>query len=235
MLFLVPLDLIQVQRYTATAAGAALLPFALIMFALSRWSGGLVARVGSRVPLTDRPGDRRLRRRAVRPPGIGGVYWTTFFPAVAVLGCGMAITVAPLTTTVMAAVETQHAGVASGINNAVSRVGGLARNRCLRRRAGADFRCAGEDIAGRPSSARVSQQRDRTRAAEDGWRRRADAANQRASTDGRARGHRHKFSVGVSRGRDCGRRRRARRSGFRRRASLDISQTAGPISSMFNP
>ncbi len=123
--FLFPLNLIQVQGYSTTATGAAILPLILLMFFLSRWSGGLVAHYGGRGPLIVGTLIVAIGFILFTVPSVGGNYWSTFFPAILILGFGMAVTVAPLTTAVMNSVDQDRVGTASGINNAVARVAGV--------------------------------------------------------------------------------------------------------------
>ena len=132
LLVLLPFVLIRAGGYTALAAGAALLPFPVVIAAASRWIGSLAARIGSRLPLTIGPvvvacGLRNWPRCSAP----SGSYWTHVFPAVLVIALGMAGAVAPLTTAVLASVDAQHTGTASGFNSAVARTGGMIATAAL--------------------------------------------------------------------------------------------------------
>ncbi len=121
-LFFLPFDLVQAQHYSATEAGAALLPFIALMSVLSPMMGALVARTSARLLLGVGPTIAGAGFALLGLRGVHGSYWSTFFPGIVVLGIGMGVTVAPLTTAVMGAVAEDHAGMASGVNNSVSRV-----------------------------------------------------------------------------------------------------------------
>ncbi len=123
--FLLPFDLIQVHGYSATLAGAVFLPFTVIMGALSRWSGRLLDRAGARLPLTIGPTITAAGFALLAWSGPATPYWLAFLLPIAIIGFGMAVTVAPLTTTVINAVGEHQTGVASGINNAVASVATL--------------------------------------------------------------------------------------------------------------
>ncbi|CAN5790795.1 N/A [soil metagenome] len=124
-LYFFPFVLQQVHGYSATAAGSAFLPFIVLTFLLSRWAGGLVPRVGPRLPLVIGPIIAAAGFILFALPGTGGSYWFTFFPAVVVMGLGMSLVIAPLTTTALNSVSGRHSGLASGVNNAVSRTATL--------------------------------------------------------------------------------------------------------------
>ena len=124
-LYYLPFNLMQVHGYTATQAGAAWLPFIVTIAVLSPAVGALVPRTGARVLLVTGPLLTAAGFVLAALPGTSGDYWTTFFPALAVMGFGMSVAIAPLVGVVMGSVEPGRAGLASGINNAVSRAAGL--------------------------------------------------------------------------------------------------------------
>ncbi|HZS61693.1 MAG TPA: DHA2 family efflux MFS transporter permease subunit [Gemmatimonadaceae bacterium] len=124
-IFFLPFHLIQVHHYSAAAAGASMLPLVILMGLLSRFSGELSERIGITLPLTIGPLLCAIGIATFALPGAGGSYWVTFFPGMVILGLGLATTVAPLTTAVLSAVDDEFEGVASGVNNAVARLGNL--------------------------------------------------------------------------------------------------------------
>jgi EmrB/QacA subfamily drug resistance transporter len=130
-LLLIPYLLIAVAGYRATAAGAALLPFPIIMTIASPLAGGLAGRTGPRLPLAAGAVLVAIGLLLATRIGPSADYWTEVLPAVVVLALGMAGAAAPLTTAVLASAGAEHAGAASGLNSAVSRVGGVVATALL--------------------------------------------------------------------------------------------------------
>ncbi|GGB01228.1 MFS transporter [Puia dinghuensis] len=130
MLF-VSLNLVQAQGYSQLESGLTFLPFTLLMIGLARWAGSLADKYGPRWFLVGGPavaGVGLLLLSFIGETRGPRDYWTTFLPAVLVFGLGLAFTVAPLTTTVMTSVDDRHSGVASGINNAMTRISNVFAN-----------------------------------------------------------------------------------------------------------
>jgi EmrB/QacA subfamily drug resistance transporter len=142
LLVLLPYVLITAAHYSATAAGAALLPFPLVIALASPLMGGLAARIGPRWPLTIGPLLVAAGFLLMLRIDSGGNYWTVVLPAVLVMAIGMAGAVAPLTTAVLASVDSAHTGSASGFNSAVSRIGGLLATALL----GAALSASGQEL-----------------------------------------------------------------------------------------
>jgi len=124
-LVLIPYLLIENYGYSPLMAGAALLPIPVILGSASRFMGGLAAKIGPRWPLTIGPLVVGVGFALAARLAPGASYWTTLFPALVVVACGMAGAVAPLTTAVMASVDAKHVGTANGFNSAIARTGGL--------------------------------------------------------------------------------------------------------------
>lgn len=124
-LFFLPFVLIGAFKYSTTAAGATLLPLSLLLGVLSPATAKMTARFGARSMLIAGPTVAAAGFAMFALPSTNWSYWAGFFPAMLVLGLGMTMAVAPLTTTVMNSVSSSQGGVASGINNAVARIASL--------------------------------------------------------------------------------------------------------------
>ena len=143
-MLLIPYVLISAGNYSPIQAGLAMLPLPILMTSLSPRMGGLAAKMGPRIPLTIGPaivGVGMLLARFVTP---GSSYWTGAFPMVLVMAIGMTIAVAPLTSSVLGSVEEQHVAMASGLNSAVARTGGLIATALL----GAVLSSSGDQLFG---------------------------------------------------------------------------------------
>jgi predicted MFS family arabinose efflux permease len=123
--FVLPFTLIERHGYSVVQASGGLLPFVLVMFAVSPWAGRFADRNGARLPLVAGPLIVAAGYLLMMRVAGDGDYLAAVLPAVMAMSVGMSVSVAPLTTTVMTAVDARHAGLASGVNNAVSRLASL--------------------------------------------------------------------------------------------------------------
>lgn len=121
--FFLTLNLQQIQGFSATTAGAAFMPIIILLFLISRWAGSYADKFGPRLLMIIGPAIIAAGFFLYMLPGAGANYWLTFLPATVVFGVGLGVTVAPLTTVALASVPIQLSGLASGVSNAVSRVG----------------------------------------------------------------------------------------------------------------
>jgi EmrB/QacA subfamily drug resistance transporter len=132
LLVLLPFLLIQIHHWSAVAAGVALLPVPVLIGIGSRLMGRVAARIGGRLPLSCGSLLVGLGLALYARVGANGVdYWLDIFPATLLVALGMGVSVAPLTTSVMASVDTDHVGIASGFNSAVARIAGLVATALL--------------------------------------------------------------------------------------------------------
>jgi EmrB/QacA subfamily drug resistance transporter len=143
-MLLIPYVLISAGSYSPVQAGLAMLPLPILMTSLSPTIGGLAAKMGPRIPLTVGPAIVGAGMLLASLVTADSSYWTGAFPMVLVMAIGMTIAVAPLTASVLGSVEEQHVAMASGLNSAVARTGGLIATALL----GAVLSSSGEQLFG---------------------------------------------------------------------------------------